>query len=230
MKKLNKVMVAIACLMPLSAVGAATADATDARERGERQQQARMIVVDREGNQAGNRAGNHAGDRAGNQRGEQMRERMREVRNERLQEHFAQFDLNQDGYITQAELTEVMVNQARERSERMFQRLDTDGTGVVSVEQFAELQGELHLDRHIEVRRRAVNMGELSEEDRERIREARELAREAQQRAHEARAMGAEARREALIIRGDAVEVSVDEEGNRIIRVRNKRADERGNN
>lgn len=221
MKKLNKVMVAIACLMPLSAVGAATAGETDARERGERQQQARMIVVDREGNQAGNRAGN----RAGNEKGEQMRERMREVRNERLQEHFAQFDLNQDGYITQAELTEVMVNQARERSERMFQRLDTDGTGVVSVEQFAELQGELHSDRHIEVRRRAVNMRELSEEDRERIREARELAREAQQRAHEARAMGAEARREAHIIRGEAVEVSVDEEGNRIIRVRNKRVD-----
>lgn len=222
MKKLNKVMTTIACLMPLSVVGAATAGETDGRERGERQQQARMIVVDREGN----RAGNHAG----NQRGEQMRERMRAVRNERLQEHFAQFDLNQDGYITQAELTEVMVNQARERSEHMFQRLDTDGTGVVSVEQFAELQGELHSDRHIEVRRRAVNMRELSEEDRERIREARELAREAQQRAHEARAMGAEARREALIIRGDAVEVSVDEEGNRIIRVRNKRADERGNN
>jgi len=100
----------------------------------------------------------------------------------------------------------------------MFQRLDTDGTGLVSVEQFAELQGELHSDRHIEVRRRAVNMRELSEEDRERIREARELAREA-------RAIGADARREAHILRGEALEVSVDEEGNRIIRVRNKRVD-----
>ena len=206
MKKLNNVMVVIACLMPLSAVGAATAGETETRERGERQQQARIIVVEREGN------------RGGNEKGEQMRERMREVRNERLQEHFAQFDLNQDGYITQAELTEALVNQARERSERMFQRLDTDGTGLVSVEQFAELQGELHSDRHIEVRRRAVNMRELSEEDRERIREARELAREA-------RAIGADARREAHILRGEALEVSVDEEGNRIIRVRNKRVD-----
>lgn len=198
MKTFHKVAAAIVCLMPLSVVGAATAGETDSRERGERQKQTRMIMVDG----SADRGARH--------------ERMQEARGERLREHFAQFDLNQNGYITQAELTEVMVNQARERAERMFQRLDTDGTGVVSVERFAEMQGEVHSDRQIEIRRRAVNMRELSAEDRERIREAR--------------AMGAEARREGRVIHGDAVEVSVDEEGNRVIRVRNKRADERGNN
>lgn len=63
-------------------------------------------------------------------------EQYREMRNTFLEEQFAEFDLNNDGYVSLAELTEVRERQARERAAETFSKLDKDGTGMVDLETF----------------------------------------------------------------------------------------------
>lgn len=64
-------------------------------------------------------------------------QRVELIRSEALQEQFSEFDLDNDGYVNVNELTEVMERQARERAERLFNRLDKDGTGMLDQEAFA---------------------------------------------------------------------------------------------
>ena len=201
MKKFLVSSVAIMLALPFASMADSTAAAT---ERGERQVRMAMVKADQ-----AQRA--HA------------RERFVEIRNERLGNQFEQYDLDRNGYVTQAELTEVLVNQARERAEQMFLALDVDGTGAVNYERFVEFQREWHLQRREAMQGRAIGVGDLSAEDRERIRAAREAAREGRVMGVEARRAAMEARGNARVLRGDAVEVSTDEEGNRVIRIKQNR-------
>lgn len=202
MKKILVSSVAIMLALPFASMADSNSAGT---ERGDRQVRIAMVKAD------------HQGQRA------QARERFVEIRNERLGNQFEQYDLDRNGYITQAELTEVLVNQARERAEQMFLALDADGTGAVNYERFVEFQREWHLQRRESMQGRAIGVGDLSAEDRERIRAAREAAREGRVMGVEARRAAMEARGNARVLRGDAVEVSIDEDGNRVIRIKQKR-------
>ncbi|MCO4322350.1 EF-hand domain-containing protein [Aliidiomarina quisquiliarum] len=107
-------------------------------------------------------------------------EQYREMRNTFLEEQFAEFDLNNDGYVSLAELTEVRERQARERAAEMFTKLDQDGTGMVDLETFKasmeRVRGEHReiIIERIEVHRdRAEGARERAEEMRERHTERR---------------------------------------------------------
>ncbi|RUO23333.1 hypothetical protein CWE08_01405 [Aliidiomarina iranensis] len=153
---------------------------------------------------------------------ETLRERASEMRTEAMRERFQEFDLDSDGFITQAELTEVLEARARENAEQMFQRWGDDGTGMISEERFLEN----HQERLIHVNRLRGSR-DLSAEDRERIRQARELAREA----------GREGRERVIELRGERagrmrvleqdISRTVDEDGNEVIII--KRTLDNGN-
>lgn len=97
------------------------------------------------------------------------REDWNTLRTERLEKQFREFDLDQDGYISLAEMTEVMEQQARERAEKLFARLDP-GHGLIDQETFAQsMKGA-----------RVV----YSEEMRERMEQARQNQSEAIERMH----------------------------------------------
>ncbi|TRW48953.1 EF-hand domain-containing protein [Aliidiomarina halalkaliphila] len=114
----------------------------------------------------------HLDDNAENIDPDELRERMRSSREARIREHFQDFDLDQSGKLTEAEMVEFMTNQAEERAKQLFRRLDTDGTGVISEDQFVE------------------RLSAMSEERRERViirrQEADERRAEAEQRRAEA--------------------------------------------
>ncbi len=107
-------------------------------------------------------------------------EQYREMRNTFLAEQFAEFDLNNDGYVSLTELTEVRERQARERAAEMFSKLDQDGTGMVDLETFKASmerirgeQREVMIER-IEIHRgRAEGARERAEDMRERHGERR---------------------------------------------------------
>lgn len=153
---------------------------------------------------------------------DELRARADEIRTEALRDQFLQFDLDGDGFITQAEFTEVMVQNAKKNAEQMFQRFRDDGTGAISEERFIEnfQERRIHVTRGLAAR-------DLSSEDRERIRQARELAREAagegRQRVIELRAKEIELHGERLRARGNHVTKTVDEDGNEIITIKRKK-------
>ncbi|WP_194756089.1 EF-hand domain-containing protein [Aliidiomarina indica] len=103
---------------------------------------------------------------------EELRERMRSSREERIRQHFHDFDLDQSGKLTESEMVEFMTRQAEERAKQLFRRLDTDGTGVINEDQFVE------------------RLSAMSDERRERViirrQEADERRLEAEQRRTEA--------------------------------------------
>lgn len=127
-----------------------------------------------DGKGRGYHAGGHHGGGWGGPRG---------GRTERVERMFERFDANQDGVITQAEIDEVRssrlaafdadgdgsltleeyqvlwMDAMRPRMVRAFQRLDTDGDAIVTVEEFVEPYGRLvrRLDRNDD--------GEITQDD-----------------------------------------------------------------
>ncbi|EGN74213.1 hypothetical protein A28LD_2354 [Idiomarina sp. A28L] len=234
MKKLNKITNTLVCMLPVIAMGAAIAVERNADDASvsptrmiwseappappappEPSKPMRMMWVDHinvEGDV----------DRA------ELRARAQEVRAEALREQFLQFDLDGNGFITQAEFTEVMVEHARKNAEQMFQRFGDDGTGVISEERFIENFQERRIHGN-----RGHGARDISPEDRERIRQARELAREAaaegRHRVIELRANEMEMEfhdGERLRMRGGEVTRTVDEDGNQVIIIKRKQKKE----
>lgn len=62
------------------------------------------------------------------------------------EQQFAHFDLNKDGYITQEEVTEVMVAKAQARAAKLFQDMD-NGTGQVDQAAFQQYLQEKRMQR-----------------------------------------------------------------------------------
>jgi len=200
MKKMTKLASLMALALPALAVtGATVAMADDATEKRERVRvikvqgdevrvdldQARGARSDLRGQRV--MWTQHLTDSDGEPLSrEEIRGRVMIHREAALEKQFENFDLNRDGYITQDEVTEFMVKQARENAERMFQRMDQAGTGRVDQQTFVERFQAMGQERRVEQGGRVIHMRDLSDEDRERIREAREKAREAREAAGEA--------------------------------------------
>ncbi len=231
MKKLNKVTNILVCLVPVIAMGAVIADERDERGVG-------MRIVHGEASAAPSAPPTPPKPTRmmwvehinvdGDIDSEELRGRVNEIRAEALREQFQQFDLDGDGFITQAEFTEVLVQRTKDTAEQMFQRFGDDGTGTISEERFIENYQE----RRIHVSR-GRGARDLSTEDRERIRQARELAREAAAegrermivlRADELRLQFEDG--EALNVEGEEVTRTVDEDGNQVIIIKRKQKKE----
>ncbi|MCH8501590.1 MAG: EF-hand domain-containing protein [Aliidiomarina sp.] len=198
MKKMTKLASLMALVLPALVVTGATVAADEPQEKRER---IRVITVQGDevtvnmdearrarGDMRGQRMmwTQHLTDSDGEPLSrEEIRGRVMIHREAALEKQFENFDLNRDGYITQDEVTEYMVNQAKESAERMFQRLDQAGTGRIDQETFVERFQAMGQERRIEQGSRVIHMRDLSDEDRELIREAREKAREARELAGE---------------------------------------------
>ncbi|WP_113906848.1 EF-hand domain-containing protein [Aliidiomarina celeris] len=114
-------------------------------------------------------------------------ERIREVRTRAWEQQFIEFDLDNDGYVSLPEMTEVMERQARERAEAMFARLDQDGTGMIDLAGFSDgLQG-FREERREEARARAREAAARHDEARKRMEVIIERRRDSNGDVHEER-------------------------------------------
>lgn len=114
-------------------------------------------------------------------------ERIRELRAQALEQQFHEFDLNNDGYVSLAEMTEVMERQARERAQQLFTQLDQDGTGMVDQAAFNENMRGFRMIRHEEVRERVQRAMERHGEASERMEVIIERRRDKDGRVREQR-------------------------------------------
>lgn len=96
-----------------------------------------------------------------------------EMRTTMLEQQFKEFDLNNDGYVSLTEMTEVMERQARERAEQAFAKLDQDGTGMVNFDAFNSSMMQLRTERREIVRERIEVSKDRAEQSRERHHERR---------------------------------------------------------
>jgi len=118
-----------------------------------------------------------------------MRAEFQQMRAEFLQKQFAEFDLNNDGYVSLEEMVEVRERQARESAEKLFSKLDQDGTGMLDENAFKEGMQRMRDERRdVIIERIEIHRDEKGKEHirhhEERRRHHQERRREHQERTN----------------------------------------------